>query len=102
MAQSLVGSRYDLHIAREGAAQGKLAHDYLAIRPADLEEIPDDEDLTGYVHSWEVGTTVDGPGLRFVAFLTGCPLRCQYCHNPDTWHRHNGRPVKVSRAMQVI
>jgi pyruvate formate lyase activating enzyme len=41
------------------------------------------------VHSWEVGSTVDGPGLRFVAFLTGCLLRWQYCHNPDTWHKHN-------------
>jgi pyruvate formate lyase activating enzyme len=38
---------------------------------------------TGYVHSVEVGSFVDGPGTRFVVFLTGCPLRCQYCHNPD-------------------
>ena len=102
MGDSLIGSRYDLHIARQGAAENKQAQDYYAIRPMDLEEIPDEDDLTGYVHSWEVGSTVDGPGLRFVAFLTGCPLRCQYCHNPDTWHRHNGRPVKVSRAIQVI
>lgn len=39
----------------------------------------------GYLHSVEIGSFVDGPGLRFVAFLAGCPLRCQYCHNPDTW-----------------
>jgi len=38
---------------------------------------------TGYVHSIEVGSFVDGPGTRFVVFLTGCPLACQYCHNPD-------------------
>jgi pyruvate formate lyase activating enzyme len=38
---------------------------------------------TGYVHSVEVGSFVDGPGARFVVFLSGCPLQCQYCHNPD-------------------
>ena len=54
------------------------------------------------MHSYEVGSTVDGPGLRFVAFLSGCLLRCQYCHNPDTWHKRNGHPVTVSRAMQEI
>ncbi|HSK46885.1 MAG TPA: 4Fe-4S cluster-binding domain-containing protein, partial [Coriobacteriia bacterium] len=35
----------------------------------------------GYVHSIEIGSFIDGPGLRFVVFLAGCPLRCQYCHN---------------------
>jgi pyruvate formate lyase activating enzyme len=39
----------------------------------------------GYIHSVEVGSFVDGPGTRFVVFLAGCPLRCQYCHNPDAW-----------------
>lgn len=41
--------------------------------------------MTGYVHSFETFGSVDGPGVRFVVFLSGCSMRCKYCHNPDTW-----------------
>jgi len=102
MSEPRTGSRYEIHIARAGAAESKAAHDYFAVHPGDVEDIAEEDELIGYVHSYEVGSTVDGPGLRFVAFLTGCLLRCQYCHNPDTWHKRNGHPVTVSRAMQVI
>lgn len=101
MSQSLSGSRYELHIAHQGIAEAKM-HDYYAVLPGDTEETQATDNMLGYVHSWEVGSTVDGPGLRFVAFLSGCLLRCQYCHNPDTWHKRNGRPVTVSRAMHEI
>ena len=58
--------------------------------------------LTGSVHSFDISTGVDGPGTRFVAFLAGCPLRCQYCHSPDTWYRRSGKPTTVDDLVTEI
>lgn len=58
--------------------------------------------VDGYIHSVETGGAVDGPGLRFVVFLTGCALRCLYCHNPDTWHMPDGRKTGVASLLNEI
>jgi pyruvate formate lyase activating enzyme len=61
-----------------------------------------DPPLSGRVHSWDLSTGVDGPGTRFVIFLSGCPLRCLYCANPDTWHMRDGRGATVDEVMIEI
>ena len=94
--------RYDFYLSKE--APELLGATYFDIHESDIEAIVEngDEELSGYIHSTQLGSTVDGPGLRFVVFLTGCLLRCQYCHNPDTWHKKNGKPVTVAQAMQFV
>lgn len=56
----------------------------------------------GSVHSWELVTAVDGPGTRMTTFLAGCPLRCLYCHNPDTMAANRGVPVLADDLMARI
>ena len=58
--------------------------------------------MNGRVHSFDLSTGVDGPGTRFVAFLAGCPLRCQYCHSPDTWYRRSGQPTTTDDLITEI
>ena len=56
----------------------------------------------GRVHSWELVTGLDGPGTRLTVFLSGCVLRCQYCHNPDTWRLSDGRLTTLDKLMDRI
>nr|WP_181803209.1 pyruvate formate-lyase-activating protein [Streptomyces shenzhenensis] len=56
----------------------------------------------GRIHSWDLSTGVDGPGTRFVLFVSGCPLRCLYCANPDTWHMRDGRETTVDAVLAEI
>lgn len=60
------------------------------------------EGLVGSVHSWELVTAVDGPGTRMTTFLAGCPLRCLYCHNPDTMQMREGTPVHADDLLAKI
>ena len=82
-----IGSRYDLHAG-------------LSPDAPDENDVVDEQDgAYGYVHSYETSSRYDGPGLRAVLFVSGCLLRCSYCHNPDTWHLKDGTHVS---AQQVV
>ena len=56
----------------------------------------------GFLHSFTTGSAVDGPGVRVVAWTSGCMWRCRYCHNPDTWTMTHGIPVTLARAREEI
>ncbi|WNZ26974.1 pyruvate formate lyase-activating protein [Leptolyngbya sp. NK1-12] len=63
---------------------------------------PHSATVQGYIHSIETCGTVDGPGIRFVVFTAGCPLRCLYCSNPDCRYMENGRKVSVDELIEEI
>lgn len=88
--ESLVGSPYDLREAKGPP-----------VPENDLRAAVETGDR-GYVHSFTTGSTLDGPGVRIVAWLTGCQFRCLYCHNPDTWKMPNGTPVSVPQALATV
>jgi pyruvate formate lyase activating enzyme len=56
----------------------------------------------GFIHSFQTGSAVDGPGMRIVAWLSSCQFRCLFCHNPDTWKLTNGMPISLTRAVEVV
>lgn len=84
-----VGSRYDLRTGQ--SPYGPETEGYEGA-----------ETTYGWVHSYETGSTVDGPGVRLMLFTSGCFLRCQYCHNPDTWHIKDGTRIELSHAIHRL
>jgi pyruvate formate lyase activating enzyme len=81
-----------------GGNRHELRHDRSPDAPQ-TEGYSDGEGTFGYVHSYETGSRLDGPGVRVTLFVSGCPLRCQYCHNPDTWHLKDGTRVALERVV---
>lgn len=57
---------------------------------------------TGYLHSTYAGGAVDGPGVRYLVFFSGCRLRCQFCHNPDSWVMEHGKPRDIASLLADI
>ena len=84
------GSRHDLHVGVSPDAPDE----------ADIGD--DGEGAFGYVHSYESSSRYDGPGLRVVLFMSGCLLRCTYCHNPDTWHLKDGTYVSANHVIERL
>src|SRR3954465_9280880 len=83
------GSRYDIRVGISPDAP-------------DEDKLKDEVGSFGYCHSYETSSRYDGPSLRLVLFLSGCLLRCTYCHNPDTWHLKDGTRVSVRQVLDRL
>jgi pyruvate formate lyase activating enzyme len=83
------GSRYDLRVGISPDAP-------------DEGQFKNEEGAFGYCHSYETSSRYDGPGLRVVLFVSGCLLRCTYCHNPDTWHLKDGTYVSADHVLRRL
>lgn len=57
--------------------------------------------MTGFVHSTESFGSVDGPGIRFIVFMQGCRMRCEFCHNPDTWNIGGGNEMTTDQVLDM-
>jgi pyruvate formate lyase activating enzyme len=89
----------------EQAIEVGSRHDFRASRSPDAPDTAGyegKEESYGWLHSYETGSTVDGPGIRITVFMSGCLLRCLYCHNPDTWHLKDGTRVSLNHAVRRL
>ena len=84
------GSRHDLRVGNSPDA------------PDENDVLEEAEGTYGYVHSYETSSRYDGPGVRAVLFMSGCLLRCTYCHNPDTWHLKDGTYVSSKQVIDRL
>jgi pyruvate formate lyase activating enzyme len=92
-------------MSEQGTVEFGDRHDLRTSRSPDAPETEryEGRDSTfGWVHSYETGSTVDGPGVRITLFMSGCLLRCLYCHNPDTWHLKDGTRVELAQAIRRL
>ncbi len=84
------GSRHDLRVGKSPDA------------PDESDVLDEKSGTYGYVHSYETSSRYDGPGLRTVLFVSGCLLRCTYCHNPDTWHLKDGTYISSKQVLDRL
>ena len=93
-------------MSRLGNLEAGSRHDLLVGLSPDAPDAgdfrDDGEGAFGYVHSYESSSRYDGPGLRMVLFVSGCLLRCSYCHNPDTWHLKDGTYVSAEHVINRL
>jgi pyruvate formate lyase activating enzyme len=93
-------------MSRLGNLEAGSRHDLLVGLSPDAPDAADFRDdgegAFGYVHSYESSSRYDGPGLRVVLFVSGCLLRCSYCHNPDTWHLKDGTYVSAEHVINRL
>ena len=101
MESDVINSVYDHRAVPEGSPY--------ELRTDQGTDVPENETRAaiasgelGFIHSFTTGSTVDGPGVRIVAWTTLCMYRCKYCHNPDTWRLSNGTPVGIGSAIEQL
>jgi len=93
-----MSARTEPSVELPGGSRYDYRHD-LSPEAPEIENYAEGDGAFGYAHSYESGSRLDGPGVRVTLFLSGCPLRCPYCHNPDTWKLKHGVHLPLERVV---